>query len=127
MAITEVGPTLIRRAFDWLPLTGAGEMSDYSDGQSVCLTESRVFAGATVSRVFVGDTVSRAYMDAALQAARRRVAELSNETISRSDMVGGEPDGRRGAKRGGVSPRSSTPGSDEANRGKAPGLDALAL
>ena len=68
-------------------------MSDYSDGQGICVTESRVFAGDIVSRVFVGDTVSRAYMDAALGEARRRVAELSNETISGSDLVGGDHDG----------------------------------
>src|SRR5580704_14525847 len=99
MTWTEVGPTLIRRAFDWLPLTGAGEMSDYSDGQGVCLTESRVFAGDIVSRVFVGDTVSRAYMDAVLEKARRRVTELPNETISASEMVRGDFDGEGTGKR----------------------------
>jgi hypothetical protein len=59
--------------------------------------ESRVFEGEIVSRVFAGDTVSRAYLDAALEEARRRVAELSNETICGSDMVGGDPDGERWA------------------------------
>ena len=60
-------------------------MSDYVDSPSVCISASRVFVGDTVSRVFVGDTVSRSYLDAALEEARCREAELGNETISGSD------------------------------------------
>ena len=102
-------------------------MSDYVDSPSGCITDTRVFVGDTVSRVFVGDTVSRVYMDAALEEARRRVAELSNETISGSDMVGGDRDGGGTAKRGGVSQRSSRPGLDEAHWAEASGLYALPL
>lgn len=102
-------------------------MSDYSDGQGVCLTESRVFVGDIVSRVFVSDTVSQAYIDAVLKESCRRVRELSNETISGSDRVGGDP-GRGGtAKRGSVSQRSSTPGLDEDHWAEVAGLYALAL
>lgn len=122
-------PTLIRRAFDWLPLTGSGEMSDYVDSSSVCITDSRVFVGDTVSRVFVGGTVSRFDMDAVHDEARHRVAELSNETIAASDMVGGDRDGGRTGKLDGVPQRSSRPESDGAEYRwvEAPGLDPLAL
>ena len=104
-------------------------MSDRSDALIVCITDSRVFVGDTVSRVFVGDNVSRFYMDAALGQGRRRVADLASETISGSDMVGGDRDGRGTAKRGGAYQRSSRPELDDAeyHLGVSPGLDALAL
>jgi hypothetical protein len=103
-------------------------MSAHSDALSVCITDSRVFRGDTVSRVFVGDTVARFYMDAALEQGRRRVAELASETISGSDMVGGDRDGPGTAKRGGVYQRSSRPelADAEYHSGLTPGLDALA-
>jgi hypothetical protein len=103
-------------------------MSDRSDALTVCITDSRVFVGDTVSRVFVGDTVSRFYMDAARGQGRRRVADLASETISVSDMVGGDRDGRGTPKRGAYQ-RSSRPELDDAeyHLGVSPGLDALAL
>jgi hypothetical protein len=105
-------------------------MSDHSDAPNRSTTTlARVFVGDTVSRVFVGDTVSRLYMNAALEEARRRVTELANETISGSEMVGGDRDGRGAAKRGGVYQRSSRPELDDAeyHSGIAAGLGAPAL
>ena len=114
-------------------------MSDRPDALSVCITDSRVFVGDTVSRVFVGDTVSRVfvgdtvsrfYLDAGLEEARRRVADLANATISGSDMVGGgDRDGGETSRRGGVDQCSSRPELDDAeyHSGRALGSDALAL
>ena len=59
-------------------------MSDRPDAFSVCITDSRVFVGDTVSRVFVGDTVSRFYLDAGLEEARRRVADLAKRSLART-------------------------------------------
>ena len=55
-------PTLIRRAFDWLPWLGAGNMSERSDAPNACLTASRVFVGDTVSRVFISQSVAGVFV-----------------------------------------------------------------
>jgi GAF domain len=76
---------LIRTAFDWLPLVGAGKMSD---ARGVCVTDSRVFVGDTVSRVFISETVSRVFVgDATLEGTLRRLAVLANQAMPGSDMV----------------------------------------
>jgi acetaldehyde dehydrogenase (acetylating) len=66
-------------------------MSGHSDGPGVRSIDSRV--GDTVSRVFVGDIVSRFEMDAAGEETRLQVAEVANETIPGSEVVGGAHDG----------------------------------
>jgi hypothetical protein len=84
----EVGPTLIRRAFDWLPWLGASNMSEHSDAPNACVTASRVFVGDTVSRVFISESVAGVFVgDATLEGSLRRLAILANQTISGSDMV----------------------------------------
>jgi hypothetical protein len=90
-------------------------MSDRSDAVSVSIT--------TLSRVLVGDTVCRPFMVDELEEARRRVAELANETIAGSDMVGDRRD------KHGVYQRSSRPelGDAEYQSAIAQVLDALPL
>jgi hypothetical protein len=88
MGLAEVGPTLIRRAFDWLPWLGAGNMSEHSDAPNACLTASRVFVGDTGSRVFISESVAGVFVgDTTLDGTLRRLAILANQTISGSDMV----------------------------------------
>src|ERR1700730_13174380 len=102
-------------------------MSDHSDGPSVRITTlSRVFVGDTVSRVFISEPVSRVFVgDTTLEGTSRRAAVLANETISDSDMVGGDRHGAGTAKRGGVYQRSSRREFDVAEYQSevAPGLD----
>jgi hypothetical protein len=119
-------PTLIRMALDWLPLVGAGKMSDYCDAPNASITTlTRVFLGDTVSRVFVSERVFVA--DTTLAGSPRLLAVLAHETISDSDKVGGDRD-RGGTAKRGVYQRSSRPESDDAEYHPAmtPGLHARA-
>jgi hypothetical protein len=53
----------MRMAFDWLPLVGAGEMSDRPDTPNASITTlSRVFVGDTVSWVFISEPVSPVFV-----------------------------------------------------------------
>jgi hypothetical protein len=105
-------------------------MFDHSDALNASTTTlSRVFVGDTVSRVFVSEPVSRVFVgDTTLAETSRRLAVLANETISDSDMVGGDRGGDGMAKRGGVYQRSSRPELNDAeyHSGIAAGWHALA-
>jgi transcriptional regulator with GAF, ATPase, and Fis domain len=75
-------------ALDWLPLVGAGKMSDHSDALSVRTTDSRAFVSDTVAQVFSSEADCCVMVgESSLEETLGRLADLANDTISASDMV----------------------------------------